>query len=78
MFAFVIVGSPNDIESMYREFFNLFLPVERRQLAKRRPEDPCPRLRRLVDLSIPGPPGMADHAMQVLALRDRAEPKRRR
>ncbi|HSM41586.1 MAG TPA: hypothetical protein VK862_12605 [Afifellaceae bacterium] len=63
---------------MYREFFNIFLPVERRQRAERRPEEPCPSLRRLTELSIPGPPGMADHAMHVLALRDRAMPKRRR
>ncbi len=78
MFAFVIAEGSDDSPGMYREFFNLFLPVERRRHAERRPEDSCPRLRRLVDLSIPGPPGMADHAMQVLALRERAKPKRRR
>jgi len=78
MFAFVIAEKAADSQGMYREFFNLFLPAERRQRVERRPEEPCPRLRQLTELSIPGPPGMADHAMQVLALRVRAVPKRRR
>jgi hypothetical protein len=64
---------------MYREFFNLFLPVESRRHVERQPEEHRDALlRRFTEMSIPGPPGMADHAMQVLALRDRAEPKRRR
>lgn len=54
---------------MYREFFNSFLPVERRSRARQHPEDASRSLgRRLTGLMIPGPPGGADHAMHLLAL----------